>query len=63
MSHYLVAMDFRTRKLTINGEKFFETLPVLVEVRTDRHTHTQQMYVSVMLYKRSQIVRLLKTFL
>ena len=30
--HYLVAMNFKDRKLTVNGEMFFDNLPGLVEV-------------------------------
>ena len=30
--HYLVAVSFRDRKLTVNGEMFFDNLPALVEV-------------------------------
>lgn len=33
VNHYLVAMDFNTKRLTINGEQFFDHLPELVEVR------------------------------
>lgn len=32
INHYLVAMDFTTKKLTINGERYFDSLPELVQV-------------------------------
>lgn len=30
--HYLVAMDFTAKKLTIDGEKYYTNLPELVKV-------------------------------
>ena len=35
VNHYLVAMDFSTKKLTINGEKYFNHLPELVQVSSN----------------------------
>ena len=32
VNHYLVAMDFSTRKLTITGKRYFSTLLELVDV-------------------------------
>ena len=32
MNHYLVAMDFSSKKLTIDGTKYFSHLPELVKV-------------------------------
>ena len=36
MNHYLVAMDFSTKKLTINGERYFDHLPQLVQVSWEK---------------------------
>ena len=33
VNHYLVATDFRTRKLTIDGKIYCQNLPSLVEVK------------------------------
>ena len=32
VKHYLIAMDFKNRKMTINGQRYFSNLPALVEV-------------------------------
>ena len=38
--HYLVAMDFTAKKLTINGEKYYNNLPELVKVSPFDHDVT-----------------------
>ena len=40
INHYLVAMDFTSKKLTINGEQYFESLPELVQVSQGHMTVT-----------------------
>ena len=32
IKHYLVALDLKSRKITVNGKKYFNNIPTMVEV-------------------------------
>ena len=55
MTHYLVAIDLKNRKLTFNGKIYFDDLPSLVKVKSHESHMTFVRLEYMAVYSESEL--------